>query len=182
VELGARGGEYHRVADPSWSEPLDGSYSMQFGGRWNAPGSFPVTYLSADLGTAKANARRLLTHRLSGQPFRAEDLDPTELPVLVSVEVPDDRYLDVVSDAGCARSGLPATYPDDGSGHVVSWSRCQEVGRRAREAALPGVACRSAAPRAPLDGEELALFGRPALVLEPRAVRPFGQWYGRIDW
>lgn len=182
MELVERAGEYYRVADPAWSDPLDGSHSMQFGGRWNAPGSFPVTYLNADLGTAKANARRLLTEQLRGQPFRAEDLHPTELPVLISVDLPVDRYLNVVTNAGCTDSGLPATYPDDGSGHVVAWPRCQEIGRRAFAADLPGIACRSAAPTAPLDGEELAWFDRPTVVLERKVVRPFGDWYGRIDW
>ncbi len=35
-----RGGTYHRVADPSWREPLDGSYAAFHGGRWTAPGPY----------------------------------------------------------------------------------------------------------------------------------------------
>src|SRR5580700_5674212 len=96
-----RGGEYFRVADPAWDDPLDATFSMRFGKRWNAPGSFPVTYLNADLDTARANARHFLTEGLRGQPFSAEDIDPSERPVLVSADVPVNRYLDVVTPAGC---------------------------------------------------------------------------------
>ena len=116
MEVINREGEYYRVADPTWSDPLVGSYSMRFGGRWNARGSFPVTYLNADVPTARANARRFLTEGFQGQPFGAEDIDPSELPMLVSTDVPDAQYLDVVTRAGSVRNGLPATYPGDGAG------------------------------------------------------------------
>jgi RES domain-containing protein len=177
-----RGGEYYRVADPSWTDPLYGSYSMRFGARWNAPGSFPVTYLNADIDTARANARHFLTERLRGQPFRAEDIDLSERPVLVSTDVLDDRYLDVVSPAGCAANGLPATYPADGTGNIVGWPMCQSVGQQAWDADLPGIACRSAAPTARADGEELAWFDRHEVTLEPKETRAFEDWYGQIDW
>lgn len=97
MEVIDREGEYYRIADPSWEDPLNGSYSMRRGGRWNAAGSFPVTYLNADLETARANVRHFLTNKLSGQPFSAEDLERSELPVLISLDLPRHGYLDVVT-------------------------------------------------------------------------------------
>ena len=182
MEVIDREGEYYRVADSAWSDPLDGSYSMRFGARWNAPGSFPVTYLNADVGTARANARRFLTEGLQGQPFSVEDLDPAELPVLVSTDVPDGQYLDVVTRPGCVGNGLPPTYPSDGAGGIVAWTVCQKVGQEAWDADLPGVACRSAAAGAPNDGEELAWFDRHVVTLEAKETQAFEDWYGPIDW
>src|ERR1700712_84431 len=110
-----RNGEHLRVAAPGWANPLDGSYSMRLGGRWNAPGTFPVTYLSADMATARANARHFLTRRLARQPFSADDLEISELPVLVSVVLPDAEHLDAATADGCQVNGLPTGYPlDDG--------------------------------------------------------------------
>ena len=98
-----RGGEYLRCASPSWSDPFDGSYSMRFGGRWNGPGTFPVVYLNANRGTAKANARRLLTKGFNSVFVSAEDLDPSELPTLIATIVLDEQYIDIVSDGGSRR-------------------------------------------------------------------------------
>ncbi|MHB8246644.1 MAG: RES domain-containing protein [Acidimicrobiales bacterium] len=177
-----REGEYYRVASPALENPLDGTFSMRFGKRWIAAGSFPVTYLNADIATSRANARRLLAEGLSGQPFSAEDIEPSERPVLVSVDIPGDQYLDVVTRSGCVGNGLPATYPGDGTGNTVSWPVCQQVGQQAWDAELPGIACRSAAPHAPTDGEELAWFDRHEVTLEPKKTRAFEDWYGPIDW
>lgn len=44
-----------RVADPGWENPLDPSFAMRGGGRWNPPGSFAVLYLNEDLDTARLN-------------------------------------------------------------------------------------------------------------------------------
>ena len=183
MELIERGGEYLCVADPGWPNPLDGSFSMQHGGRWNAPGTFPVVYLNREVGTARANARRMLTEKLHGQPFGAEDLDPSELPILVTVDVPARDHLDVVTPKGIVENGLPATYPTGFDGARVPWDLCQPVGQMAWDRGLPGIACRSAAEHAPPDGEELAWFDR-----QPGAVQSRGQpvsfegWYGPFDW
>ncbi len=154
---------------------------MRFGARWNAARSFPVTYLNADLGTARANARHFLTEKLRGQPFAARDLERAELPVLISLDVPDRRYLDVVTREGIIRNGLPVTYPTDGIGTVVPWDACQAVGQRAFDDALPGIACRSAAAHAPSDGEELAWFDRHEVELQAKQTRSFEEWYGPFD-
>ncbi|HET6171165.1 MAG TPA: RES family NAD+ phosphorylase [Gaiellales bacterium] len=167
-----RGGTYLRVVDPAWTDPLDASFSRRAGGRWNPPGSFAALYLCRDVETARANARRLL----DGQPFTFDDLLPERLPALVEAEVPQARYVDAVSARGLASLDLPPTYPLDGRGRVIAHRRCQAIGRAAWEAGEPGVACRSAAPGAPPDGEELALFDR-GLRLKPGRRRRFERWY-----
>ena len=170
--LVTRGGVYVRVADPDWDDPLNGEYAKARGGRWNAPGSFPVVYLNGDERVARAN----LLQRFAGLPYGPEDLEPSVAPVLVSTDVPEADFVDVVSEAGCEAVGLPADYPVDGAGGRVSHAACQPVGRTAWDAGLPGIACRSAAPAAPQGGEELAWFAR-ADPLVPLAVRRFTDWY-----
>jgi RES domain len=162
-----RGGPYLRVADPGWDDPLDGRYAADRGGRWNPPESFPVVYLCRSIPVARANVYR----KLEGQPYGPEDLRPGAGPVLVRATVPEDRYLNVVTDPGCRDVDLPTTYPFDGRHRTIAWRRCQPIGLRAWEDGLPGVAARSAAG----DGEELAYFG--GRKLRRGAIRSFEQWF-----
>jgi hypothetical protein len=177
-----RGGPYLRVADSDWDDPLDGRYAAERGGRWNPPESFPVVYLCRSIEVARANVFR----RLRGQPYGPEDLRAEAGPVLVRTRVPEDRYLNVVTEAGLRDLGLPKTYPLDSRRRLVPHSRCQPIGLRAWEAGLPGIAARSAAVDARvLRGgsrgatrfmlEELAYFGRRKL--RRGAVRPFEDWF-----
>jgi RES domain-containing protein len=167
-----RGGSYLRVADPSWDDPLDGRYSQTQGGRWNPADSFPVVYLGRDERVARANVHRLY----EGLPYGPEDIDPDAGPELVATRVPDAEYVDVITDEGCESVGLPASYPDDEDGAPVAGERCQSIGQSAWDAGELGIACRSAAKRAPVDGEELAWFDRgDALPLVSRTR--FGDWY-----
>lgn len=176
-----RAGTYLRITDPTWPDPLDGTYSMRRGGRWNQPGSHPTLYLNRNDVTARANARQLLDAHLRGMPFAVDDLAPDELPMLVGVVVPDAAYVDVVTDAGCRAVGLPATYPLDTTGEVVAWAVCQIIGAEAQGAGEPGIACRSAAEPSTPGLEELAYFGNDASPA-PDPPRPFSEWYGPIDW
>jgi hypothetical protein len=153
------------VADPAWSDPLDGRFAAERGGRWNPPESFSVVYLCRSLEVARAN----VLHKLEGQPYGPEDLHTG--PVLVRTNVPEDRYLNAVTDAGLRDLGLPRTYPLDSRRRLVPWARCQPIGLQAWEAGLPGVAARPA--RA--NGEELAYFGRRKL--RRGAVRDFEDWF-----
>lgn len=109
-------------------------------------------------------------------PYGPEDLEPSAAPALVSTAVPEDEFVDVVSDAGCAAVGLPRTYPVHDGGVPVSHELCRPVGQAAWDAGLPGIACRSAAPAAPPGGEELARFGRGE-PLTPLQVRRFLDWF-----
>jgi hypothetical protein len=160
-----RGGPYLRVADPDWDDPLDGRYAAERGGRWNPPESFPVVYLTSSVAVARA----YVFHKLAGQPYGPEDLRTG--PLLVRARVPEDRYVNAVTEAGLRDLGLPKTYPLDGRRRLVPWRRCQPIGLRAWEDGLPGVAARSA--RA--DGEELAYFGMRKL--RRGAVKTFADWF-----
>ena len=167
-----RRGRYLRVADPRWVDPLDGRHSAEHGGRWNAPGSFPVVYLTRGVPGARAYVRR----KFAGRPYGPELIAADEAPVLIETEIADESYVDVVSDAGCAAAGLPKRYPSDGAGGEVPWSVCQPVGRRAWDEGERGIACRSALGSAA--GEELAWFQRDGRAPLPRRARhAFDDWY-----
>ena len=167
-----RDGRYYRVADPDWRDPLDGGFSRRHGGRWNAPGTFPVVYLNRDLITSRAYVRR----KFEGQPFGPELLREDRAPVLVVTGIPATDYVDAVIDAGCRDLGLPVSYPRDRAGHVVPWTVCQPIGRGAWDDGELGIACRSAA--VPAGVEELASFTRPAAARLPVIQRlAFAEWF-----
>ncbi len=168
----ARGGIYLRVADPSWDDPLDGTYSMVSGGRWNPPGAFPVVYLCSDVRVA----RGIVFAKYEGLPYGPEDLEPGEAPILVSTDTPHDDYLDAVTDGGLGAVGLPATYPRDDRGDVIPHPVCQPIGERAWQDGCPGIACRSAVLKTAEDGEDLAFFPR-ATPLSPTGVQAFSAWF-----
>ena len=95
-----------------------------------------MVYLCRSIPVARANVYR----KLEGQPYGPEDLRPGAGPVLVRATVPEDRYLNVVTEAGCRDAGLPPTYPLDSRRRTIPWRRCQPIGLRAWEDGLPGVA------------------------------------------
>jgi hypothetical protein len=107
-----------------------------------------------------------------GLPYGPEDLDPNEAPILVATDVPEDNYLDVVTDEGIAEAGLPASHPDDAAGVRVTHAVCQPIGQAAHDAGLPGVASRSATT----SDEELAWFER-GKGLADAARWAFDEWY-----
>jgi RES domain-containing protein len=169
----ARSGRYLRVADPQWSDPLDPFPAGQRGGRWNPPESFAVLYLSRDHQTARRNVDRLL----ADQPYGPEDLDPAEAFVLVAIDLAEARYVDVLTDAGCASAGLPTTYPQDTAGATVPHEVCQPIGQGAYDDGEPGIACRSAAPGTARTDEELALFARHRQRWRAVQRWAFDDWY-----
>lgn len=122
----SRGGPYVRVADPAWLRPLDPRFAHERGSRWNPPHSFPVVYLCATRDVARAAVLR----RFEGLPYGVVDLLPSRAPVLIATDVPEGRLVEVVGDAGCRATGLPATYPLDGYGRTIAWARTQPVGGR----------------------------------------------------
>jgi RES domain len=166
-----RAGRYSRVADPSWRDPLSPKHARRLGGRWNAPGAFGVTYLNAAPAVARAQVR----HKLEPRGVRPEDLDPRQGPSLIHTNVPKRRYVDAVTERGVASVGLPKTYPREADGSIVPHGICRPVGQEAHNAGEPGIACRSAAPTAPVDGEELAYFG--SVRLRVASSEPFVDWF-----
>jgi RES domain-containing protein len=167
----SRGGRYVRIADPDWDDPLSPEHSRRRGGRWNPPGSFGVVHLNASVELARAQVR----HRLEPRGIRPEDLDPDIGPTLVHAHVPEDDYVDAVTDDGLAELGLPATYPVDARGATIPHARCQPIGLEARDSGERGIACRSAATPAPPHAEELAFFARRRLRMA--RSEPFADWY-----
>ena len=107
-----RGGACNRLAEPHWKDPLDTSFSKQHGGRWNAPGSYGVLYLNV----TERMARIQVEHKLAGQPYGIEDLDPASQHDLVEVDVAETDALDLVHDDGLQAVGLPVSYPHDADG------------------------------------------------------------------
>ncbi|MDP9302234.1 MAG: RES family NAD+ phosphorylase [Actinomycetota bacterium] len=169
-----RGGPHVRVADPVWLTPLDPRFAQERGGRWNPPGSFPVVYVCATRGVARA----VVLRRFEGLPYGVVDLLPSRAPVLIETDVPEGGLVDVVGDAGCRAAGLPASYPFDGRGRPIPWGRTQPVGEAAWEQGERGVACRSAAMARREPGEELAWFVRgSADRLRVTRRRAFEEWF-----
>lgn len=171
-------GDWLRVVDPEWTDPLDASHAAERGRRWNPPAarrreagreSIATLYLNVDRATAQANARR----RFEGLPYGVENLDPDTGPVLVTVELPSGDASDLRSSEGLEAVDLPSTYPRYADGTEVSWEECQVVGERLFDEGSDGVACRSAAL---VGGEELAWFtrGRRAGL---RQTERFADWY-----
>jgi hypothetical protein len=169
-----RRGRYYRLVEPDWPDPLDSTFSQDAGGRWNAPGAFPVLYLNDTVATARLQ----VLHKLAGLPYGPEDLNSDEQHDLVSVDVPDGGYLDCITDDGLELLGLPTSYPRHGNGRPVSHATCQPIGQQAWDDGLPGIACRSAATGATRTNEELALFDRgqqPRPAATDRAA--FADWW-----
>ncbi len=166
-----RGGLYLRVADPTWRDPLSREYSRDRGGRWNAPGSFGVVYLNATVDLAKA----LVRERLEDHGIRPEDILAEAGPVLVATTVPEESYVNAVTDAGLRSLDLPTTYPLDSRGKIIAHKRCQPIGQLASDAGEQGITCRPATRSAPARAEELAYFGRQELRVE--ITEPFASWF-----
>jgi len=157
-------GRYSRVADPTWVDPLDISFSAKTGGRWNPPG-LAALYLNETRDAALANARRAVFERW-GRTL--EDVRPELLPDLQYVPVSaGGQYLDAITTEGIAELGLSQTYPTD-----IPHPPCQGIGLAADRAGLDGVAPLSAV--APTQ-EELVVFAR-GMVLVGRGARVRFPW------
>ena len=168
-----RGGACNRLAEPHWQDPLETSFSKQYGGRWNAPGSYGALYLNM----TEQMARIQVEHKLAGHPYDIEDFDPANQHDIVEVDVAGTDALDLVSRDGLQEVGLPASYPHDADGQPVPHEQCHPVGQAAYDEPLPAIACRSAAAGAEKTDEELAVFDRDVGIVTQIARRPFADWY-----
>lgn len=164
-----RGGTYYRVCGPDWDDPVDTRYGAEFGGRWNAPGTFGVLYLNPNLKVARANAMLFLKRQL-GPGVQPEDVADDYLPDAVSISVTRSDFADAVSTTGRRALGLAARYAP-GKGYLP----CRAAGARLYREAESGIATTSAVAA---DHEELAIFDRrvPHLTRVGRRRR-FAGWY-----
>ena len=165
-----------RVADSSWTDPLDPSFAATHGGRWNPPGSFSTLYLSEDLPTARAQVTALLR----GSPVQPEDLDDGFDLVVATLPRSQD-VADAIGEEGLGRLGLPATYPRYRNGRPVGREVCQPIGQSIHDAGLRGVHGRSAL-FADGSGRELAWFpARETSRATPVRRLVFGDWWYADD-
>ena len=174
TELLPEGHQWWRIARADWRDPLDPTYAVDRGGRWNPPGSFPTLYCNEDQATALVNLRRFI----AGWPYEPEDLRDDTGPVLVGAVLPrDQRVVEIHTSAGLRVVGLPDTYPHDHAGRLVAHDRCQPIGVAAKERGLRGVRCRLAS--APLGaGRELAWFPATARSRAKLVARlPYSRWF-----
>jgi hypothetical protein len=160
-----------RVCRPDWVDPFDPEFAARTGGRWNPPGSWPTLYLSRNLVTARARVEQLL----EGTAVEPDDLTDDSFQ-LVATRLPRGQVAaDVVTGPGIAATGLPPTYPDDGTGERVAHGACWPVADAARQAGLDGVESRSAATRSGA-GRELAWWpGDRSPRRRPGRV-DYGRW------
>ena len=53
------GRQWLRVADASWTDPLDPSYADRAGGRWNAPGDGPTLLVALEVSGDNINWKKV---------------------------------------------------------------------------------------------------------------------------
>ncbi|HXH55932.1 RES family NAD+ phosphorylase [Iamia sp.] len=163
------GHPWNRLADPTWTDPIDATFAAIHGARWTPPGGPSTLYLNTDETTARANLQRFL----ADAPFAPEDLNDANGYQLVPVALPDGQHaLDALTDGGLSDVGLPDTYPLDHDGAEIAHAACQPIGADAYDAGLDGVRCRSAAGIS----SELAWFPRHQAAT-PGPAQPFSDWY-----
>ena len=166
------------MADPAWSDPLDYSFSATHGGRWNAPGSHAVLYLSANPDTARMQVERLC----AAGPFTIDDLADDAYTLVVATVPAGQRVADAKSADGLAELALPASYPADAQGDILPHSACQPIGRQVKDAGLQGIWCKSACTPDGA-GRELAWF--PDSGAKATSVGPaisLGGWRYAKKW
>lgn len=133
-----------------------------------------MLYLNATVSLARLQ----VAHKLAGQPYGVEDLDPSEQHDLVHIDVAELTALDCVSDEGLEAVGLPVSYPDDDHGTPVRWPLCQPVGQHAYDdAGTAALACRSAVAAATRADEELGVFDTHLASVTMTGRAAFADWY-----
>jgi len=159
-------GLVYRYIPHSGANPMDGTYSMRRGQRWNARGSFPVVYTNCTVEVAINN----IWHQHKGESGRPWEVDSERQPDLYEIQMDQDGLVDIVTAVGVAAVGLPVEYPDG-----VPYSTTQPIGQLLYNEKRPGIWCRSAAQE---DGEEIALFtdycNSPHNVSPPKR---FWEWF-----
>lgn len=123
-------------------DPLSGEGARIYGGRFNAPSSFPVLYLCQSRPCAVAELRRFGERQAIG----VEGLLPR---VLYRYEISLDRVLDLTDDQTRLQIGLGLdvlTGPD--------WATCQELGAALHALGAQGIN----SPSATGVGQVLAVF------------------------
>ena len=163
-----------RIAERSWSNPLDPAWSRRAGGRWNPPNRIATLYFNEDRVTARLNLRAFIAR----WPYEPEDLRADTGPVLVGATLPREQQVaDIHTPEGVQAAGLPKTYPRDHKGVVIGHERCQSIGLKVKLAGLRGIRSRSAQARHG-EGRDLAWFPATARsVAKQTEYLLFDEWY-----
>lgn len=139
-------GAFERHVSHRWeARAFAGSSS---GGRWGAPGAFPVIYLGRPRSAVVVEAYRHLVDPVEGMTG-----DLVKGRVLLGADVTVHSILDLRTDAAMLQVGLTR---EDIVSEVGDYDECQRVGHVAHQLGLHGVI----APAASGLGETLALFPR----------------------
>ncbi len=130
-------GTVYRCIPSSSNTPLSAEYSVTYGGRWNAAGTYPVmyTFLSPQL------ARQWVATTMS--PYGPHEVEPENLPDLLVLDWELDNVADLTCTAGLNEAGLPSTYPQGFTG-TSNWTVTQSVGATIHSAGHTSVLTRSA--------------------------------------
>lgn len=139
-------GTFERHVSQKWSErAFEGSAS---GGRWNAPGSFPVIYLGRPRAAVVVEAYRHLVDDVHGMtPERVRGR------LCFAAMVNASQILDLRTDEALLTVGITR---EDTSSAVGDYDECQAVGHAAHQLGYHGIL----APAASGLGDTLALFPR----------------------
>lgn len=174
VESLRDGHVWWRIAERSWTDPLDPSYAAHRGGRWNPPQSFETLYFNEDVVTARINLRLFV----SRWPYEPEDLRDDTGPVLVGAVLPrHQRVADAHSRAGIRALKLPPSYPLGADGKLVPHAICQKIGRLVKNRELRGLRARGARASDGA-GRELAWFPATSRSrARRRTTLPFERWF-----
>lgn len=138
-------GVFERHVSESWRDRalIDGSRS---GGRWAAPGTFPVIYLARPTEAVIVEAYRHLVDDVEGMTGQR-----VHNRHLIRAEVTATEILDLTTTEARLEAGLA---DDDLQSPVGEYLACQRIGHVAHQLNLHGVL----APSATGKGETLALF------------------------
>jgi len=130
-------GAAFRCIPSSSTTPLSTDYSVAYGGRWNAAGTYPTmyTFLSTQL------AQQWVSANLS--PYSLDEVQPERLPDLLVLDLELDNVADLTGNAGLGEVGLPRTYPAGYAG-TSAWTVTQSVGAIIHDAGHTSVLTRSA--------------------------------------
>ena len=129
-------GTVYRCIPNSSITPLSTEYSVTYGGRWNAAGSYPMmyTFLSTQV------ARQWVSARLS--PYSLDEVQSDILPDLLVLNVDLDNVADLAGTEGLQEVGLPSTYPQGYMGSSA-WTVTQSVGAVIYQAGHTSILTRS---------------------------------------
>src|SRR5713226_410482 len=132
-------GRVFRCIPHSSTEPLSTVSSLQYGGRWNSPESFPVlyTFLNRNL------ARTWVEARFNRDGVALTDAQPEILPDLLVLECDIEPLADLTSDAGLEAVGLPDTYPK-GFETEAAYGITRRIGTQIFNERAQGILTRSA--------------------------------------